>query len=143
MIDNFKLDHLCPVDINKQHILFLVVHPVTLNVFRQLCKHINCRRFFNRAYKYRSLLIQTKANYILTFSAFEYRPLYIHIRNVCISGQDECVEISKSEIWGDLDLSSVRIDVVIEAFIVTLPQFNNFSPVFTRRSLDFQRTFLQ
>ena len=143
MIDNFNLDHLCPADINKQHILFLVVHPVTLYVFRQLCKHINCRRLFNRAHKYRSLLILTKAYYILAFFAFEYRPLYNHIRNVCISGQDESVEISKSEIWGDLDLSSVRIDIVIEAFIVTLPQFNHFSPVFTRRSLDFQRTFPQ
>jgi hypothetical protein len=136
VIDYFNLDHLCPIHIHKQHILLLVVHPVTLYVLIQLLKLKNPRCFFDRTEKHRSLLILAKPYDTLAFLASKNRSL--HIRYTGVLGEDEGVEICESQVRRHLDFPRVGVYIVIETFIVALPQLYHFSPVFTRGTFYFQ-----
>jgi len=141
VIDYFNLDHLGPADVNKQHILLLVVHPMTLYVLMQLLKLKNPLCFFYRAEKHRPLLILAKTENTLAFIAAENRPVDSESG---ILGEDKCVEICEGKVRRHLNLSGVSIHIVIETFIVALPKLYHFSPVFTRRTFNFQgRSFKQ
>jgi hypothetical protein len=136
MIDYFNLDHLCPIHVYKQHILLLVVHPMTLYVFIQLLKFKNPRCFFDRTEKHWFLLILAKPYNTLAFLALKNWSL--HISYTGVLGEDEGVEICESQVGWHLDLPRVGIHIVIETFIVALPELDHFSPVFTRGTFYFQ-----